>query len=650
MFKSTRWNLAVSKLLAIILVVIVIVASAAIIYIYSNNYLSPSPSASPIPSVTPTPTVTSAPTAAPLPAGLSTSGIYVDPIEAWPSQNVTVSVNYKFYGVENVSYSLPFVVDNNIVASVPLQLTPQASGTVSGSFIASNDTGSYLISVGTEQSTLVIVAEGMHTLHYSATKDGMPFTLDGTPEVSPFAELVKVGPHTITVPATAQVTNPGWGLVTYAFNAWNDGNTNLTEVVDVDSVTYTGTTYIRLGSCPSLYTWNGTDYTYASEVNDGTGWLGYLEYYNPDGTATFSANYPYDYIKLDQTQLQPQNGYFNMKIGELMDEIFYLDQVKLVAVDHPANTDVFSTRSTWVYNLTDPGAIFTVSNNLQAPISAVNGSGVNVLPQISKLDGVYTTGTRWAWDNLTLNLGNLTGAPNINLIVAATTNWPTTKAGGSNFEQYANQPGVMPSPPPYMQVKAANGSWVNVPEDREFPLPSVTDEEFVVNLTGLFPTNDFELRINTYQDIQFDYIGISTAPQQNITTYSIAPSSADLEQSFTDATNSTGAFTRYGDVTALLQSADNQYVVGRLGDEVTLKFADNLPPVAPGMVRDYILVANCWFKGTGSPYYNLTVNPLPFQDMTSFPYPANETYPYDASNQAYLQAYNTRVINNPSSP
>ncbi len=55
----------------------------------------------------------------------------------------------------------------------------------------------------------------------------------------------------------------------------------------------------------------------------------------------------------------------------------------------------------------------------------------------------------------------------------------------------------MPSPPPYMEVKAVNGSWVRVPDNREFPLPDVTDNTFVVNLTGLFPTNDYELRINT---------------------------------------------------------------------------------------------------------------------------------------------------------
>ena len=560
---------------------------------------------------------------------------------------LNISVDYRYSGTQNVTYSMPIYIGNNIVQSVSIQLSSNESGTLTETVNASSSIGSYSVSFGGSSGTLSVVPTGEHTLHYIASRDGITFALDGVTEVSPFAALVTVGSHTLVVPASAQVNSPGWGLTTFAFTSWSDGSTSLARTFDIEAQTYVSTNYVRLGSCPSLYTWNGTGYSYASEVNDGTGWLGYLEYYNPDGTMTFSANYPYDYIKLNPTQLQPENGFFNMKIPEMMDEIFYIDSVHLVAVDHPIGTDVYSTKSTWVYNLTDPGTIFTVNQNLQSPVSAVNGSGVNVLPQISKLDGVFTTGTRWAWDNITLNLGNLTGAPNINLVVAAEINWPTTQAGGNNFAKYATQPGVMPSPPPYMQVKAANGTWVNVPDDREFPLPSVTDEAFDVNLTGLFPTNDYELRINTYQDIQFDYIGVSTSAQQNITTYTMTPSSANLEQAFSADSNSTGAFTRYGDVTALLQSPDNEFVVGRLGDVISLQFTDNLPPVPPGMVRDYFVVVNCWFKGTGLSYVPFTVSPLPFQDMTSFPYPPNETYPYDAPHEAYLQVYNTRIINNP---
>ncbi len=208
------------------------------------------------------------------------------------------------------------------------------------------------------------------------------------------------------------------------------GRPVLSETFNVEGLTYEVGNYVRTAptSCPELYVWNGTGYSYAADVNDGTGWLGFLEYFNPDGSMVFSYNYPYDYIKLDSTQLQPLNGFYNIKIAEDTNEIFYLDSVKLLAVDHPAGTDVFSTKSTFVYDLSGQGTIYSLQDDFATPVSAVNGQGQNVLPLISKLDGDFTTANRWTWNNLTLNLGNLAGAKNIDLVVAARTEWPSTSA------------------------------------------------------------------------------------------------------------------------------------------------------------------------------------------------------------------------------
>jgi hypothetical protein len=590
--------------------------------------------------------VSSSPPLVSQPVALKVSNLFVNPTEAWPGQLVNASVNVSNTGTENISYLLPFSVNGEVNQSVQVQLAGGASGTVTASFNESS-IGTYQLSADGQNNQFSIVPTGEYTLHFIATKVGLPFTLDGVSEVSPFSGLVTAGTHTITVPASPQIQVAGWGLTTFVFSSWDDGSTSLSKTFNVQGETYEISIYIRTGSCPSLEVWNGTGYSYVSEVNDGTGWLGYLEHFQPDGSMVFSYNYPYDYIKLDSTQIEPVNGFYNFKIAELSDEIFYLDSAQMIAVDHPANVNVFSTASTFIYNLTGQGTIYTVSDNLATPVSAVNGTGQNVLPQISKLDGDFTTGTMWNWQSLTLNLGNLTGAKQIDLVVASKITWPTTQAGGSNFLTYASEPGVTPSPPPYMQVMAANGSWVNVPDDREFPIPHVTDSEFVVNLTGLFPTNNYELRINTYQDIQFDYIGISTTPQQNVIVHTITPSSADLEQIFSVNSNSSGAFTKYGDVTSLVQSADDQFVIGREGDAVSLKFSADLPPVPQGWVRDYFIVVNCWFKGEGLSYVPFTVNPLPFQAMTSFPYPSNESYPYDVEHLSYLQEYNTRIINSP---
>ncbi len=590
-------------------------------------------------------TVVTTPT--PMPTELQISNMLLSPTEGWPSQPVNVSVDVINTGNETISYSLPVSVNGQVDQHVQVDLAAGASTTINAT-ITEDSIGNYQVTVGGKTGHLTIVPTGQHTLHVIINQDGVPFTLDGAPHNSPYTSLVTAGPHTIVLPPNTLVIKGGWGEINYAFTGWNDGSTSLSKTIDVESVTYVTANYVRTqNSCPVLSAWNGINYNYVADVNDGTGWLGFLEYFKPDGSMVFSYNYPFDYIKLDSTQLQPLNGVYNLQISEPQDEIFYMDSVKLLAVDHPANTDVFSTKSTFVYNLTDQGTIYTVSKNAATPVSAVDGKGQNVLPIISNLDNNFTTATRWTWNNITLNLGDLTNAKQINLVVGAKIVWPSTSSGGSNFMSYANKPGVMPSPPPYMEVKAENGSWIPVPSDREFPIPATTDQVFVVNLTGLFPTNNYELRINYYQDVEFDYIGVDTTAQQNTIVHTLSPSNADLQLAFSTNSTATGAFTRYGDVTSLLHSTDNQFVIGRQGDQVSLQFQANLPPVPKGMVRDYFVVTNCWFKGLGLPYVPFTVDPLPFQSMTSFPYLQTESYPTDAIHQAYIKTYNTRIINSP---
>ena len=664
-----------SKLKVIVLIVLIIAAAATGFYYIQSRVLAPSssesfqsssptpspassptltPTSTPVstftPTATPTQTPTQTPTRTPTPTstpvvGYILSNLAINPSETWPDTSITISAqvtNNQISGSTSVSLN----INGQTLSSQSVRISSGTSETIS--FTANETvTGTYNVQLGTSTGSIVtgsftVVPTGEYTLSVNTPYSGVQFTIDGQSETTPFTELVNVGTtHTVSMPQSSGA---------YEFVSWQNGDTNTTITVTVNAPTTLTADYsgAKGSSCPYLYVWNGTGYNYVADVSDGTGWLGYLEYFNPDGSMVFSYNYPYDYIKLNPSQTQPLNGFYDMKIVEDNDEIFYLDSAQIVAVDHPAGTQVFSTRSTFVYNLADQGTIYTVSDNLATPVSAVNGAGQNVLPLIAKLDGNFTTATRWAWNSITLNLGNLTGAQDIKLVVAAKITWPTAQAGGENFMKYASEPGVMPSPPPYMQVKAANGSWVNVPDDREFPLPSTSDQVFVVNLTGLFPTNNYELRINYYQDIQFDYIGIDTSPQQDVVVHTITPSSATLEQAFSANSNSSGAFTRYGDVTALLQSADDKFVIGREGDVVSLQFPADLPPVPKGWVRDYFVITNCWFKEPGLPYVPYTVTPLPFQAMTSFPYTSNETYPYDANHQTCLQGYNTRIITAPT--
>jgi hypothetical protein len=185
------------------------------------------------------------------------------------------------------------------------------------------------------------------------------------------------------------------------------------------------------------------------------------------------------------------------------------------------------------------------------------------------------------------------------------------------------------------------------------PIPAdYVARSFVVDLSQLFPvgTTDYSLRLCNFWNVTFDYIGVDITPQADIDIQTIEPT-AELYSVETSISAAAGNFTRYGDVTELLSAADNMYVIGRQGDEVHLLFpVDNLAPVADGMERDIFLFASSWFKdceGNWGFMFDFTVDPLPFEGMSGFPYPTTESYPYDQAHLDYLQQYNTRFIHAP---
>jgi hypothetical protein len=108
----------------------------------------------------------------------------------------------------------------------------------------------------------------------------------------------------------------------------------------------------------------------------------------------------------------------------------------------------------------------------------------------------------------------------------------------------------------------------------------------------------------------------------------------------------TGLATRYGDVTQLLTAVDDRFVIFTGGDEVTIRFdATALPEVPPGWQRDFLFYSDGWEKDSDrNTVHGQTVEPLPFQGMSSYPYPASESYPQDQLHQDYLQHDNTRRI------
>src|SRR4030095_16527008 len=90
----------------------------------------------------------------------------------------------------------------------------------------------------------------------------------------------------------------------------------------------------RGSSCPIAFVWNGQRYEFLSDII-GPGvigeWVGPGERNIPD---------PTEYLKVDGRHVKLRNGKVSFRIAEVMEEITYLDHVRLLAVDHPATIEV----------------------------------------------------------------------------------------------------------------------------------------------------------------------------------------------------------------------------------------------------------------------------------------------------------------------
>jgi len=217
----------------------------------------------------------------------------------------------------------------------------------------------------------------------------------------------------------------------------------------------------------------------------------------------------------------------------------------------------------------------------------------------------------------------------------------------------------------------AKGKWVRAVDDMGFPAGGA--RTMTADLTGKLPIGTRRIRITTNLQIYWDNILISRTSQvrskdQQARLTSVPLARADLSfhgfplkiedqppgnvKYIYEKTSATGpytrpagAYTRYGDVRPLLDSLDDKFVVFGSGDEVALDFDPaKLPALPQGWVRDYFFIANGYEKDMDFyAYRGDTVDPLPFRDMRTYPYPG-QSFPADADHLNYLLEYNTRFM------
>ena len=422
---------------------------------------------------------------------------------------------------------------------------------------------------------------------------------------------------------------------------------------------------IQEGSCPYVYIWDGEQFQFVTDI------LGAAPLGLPVAEGRYIESDPEELVWIGNEQtFRPRDGKFQVQISEELREVLYLDEAKLVVVDHEPGTEVHSTDKLLPGKPFPPGALVTLRNEqplrkaemldgreITAALKAVDGRRVSPPkvrnPQLRGLAEPH---------GVILDFGPLdSGKP----FVLVMNGW--LRFGGGMANIAASHDPSLPFPFPTLEAEMAPGVWKAV--EVTVGAPAGKTKTIIVDLEGKLPSGTRRLRISQAFEIHWDRMALMEKKSDAATKITfVSPGSADLHfRGFSKLqdlpadwpltpdydTVSANPFwtiipggwcTRYGDVAELIASRDEALALLNAGDELTLRFpVESLPLKPPGSVREYFLYVDGWDKDSDFHVAaGTTVDPLPFHNMDDQLY-GQQQRPQFPSDHLH-QKYNTRWV------
>jgi tetratricopeptide (TPR) repeat protein len=140
------------------------------------------------------------------------------------------------------------------------------------------------------------------------------------------------------------------------------------------------------GSCPSVFAWDGRGFHFISDAFI-SGPMGVPmrpgQYFPPDHD---------EYLRIPGDSLRADHGRLRIAVTEELREAVYLDQVKLFAVDHPAEVEVYPNEYLMPGEL--PDFKLHVLSAARPPLAAHDQTGADVLDLIRAADQRYPANFR----------------------------------------------------------------------------------------------------------------------------------------------------------------------------------------------------------------------------------------------------------------
>ena len=395
------------------------------------------------------------------------------------------------------------------------------------------------------------------------------------------------------------------------------------------------------GSCPMLFTWNGHRMQFLKDVGPWGSALGLNV--NAQGKGIYGTR---EWFNVPGDQLAPRDGFYDLRITAEYWETYYMDHYSLLAIDHPANSEVY-TDERFALPSPEPGLIATA---VTRPFErATDDNGDDVTEIVRNVDdkfldnfgrGQYQGLTRDHWVELELPAG----APDKGPLYLVGQGWihdtdaTIVKAQAQNSRAHPRGMSI--------EVPDVSGHWTTVRDGLGFPKGRL--KTIVLDISGIFrPGAPRRLRLRTNLELYWNKLawGGCAAGGDQLKVRHLSLAAADLRfrgfSLITQANSSSpelphydvvqesdlrwhdqeGYATRYGDVRELLENIDDRYVITSPGDELRMKFAA-LPPPASGWKRDFVLICDGWVKdGDYNSTFAGTILPLPYHGMQDYVLP-----------------------------
>lgn len=420
------------------------------------------------------------------------------------------------------------------------------------------------------------------------------------------------------------------------------------------------------GSCPYLYAFDGEKFRFVTDCL----WAAPLGLQVADGIV--AKDRPWEYLKIDGRHIRPREHGYEFRITEELWEVAYFDEIKMTAVDHPADVDVWTNEKVGPDHIATPTIFaFTQSNTLQ-PKRAFDSGSRDVTDKLAAVDRDFVQGfdrrlrqglcpPHW----IDLDFGDIVdfgdvasdvaAAPSDRSVYLVLTGWilPTDTSLNIQIDQNPELPAIE-YPSLWVPDPEAEDGWRNAIAFIGFP--GGKTKTIVVDVSDVVTREDARLRIRTSAQIYWDAAELVVQPaaaapyvEQPMELLSASVgfhgySRAIREDSTHPETYQydevslqprwpplRGLLTRHGDCLDLLRTWDDAMVVIGAGDEIRLTFAQPTQPLPDGWLRDFVMHNVGWDK-------DADLNTLAGQEIGPLPYRAMKSYPPGPEDAAASQA------------